>query len=228
MQTILVTKPETGGSKMIPDVSKAQRPCSTAAVSETESEWIEASSHHLDQETHRSEAAHQTSNPHPIAKNLATGDKWTGALVQNLDQETHGAETAHQPSMPHPIAKGLESGEKRTGSLVHHLDQETHRPEAVVAGNHGRFGVLHPALVQVPTTMGQSHYKRRHALPCAIAKAFRLFPSVGDEHLPFLQIASIFHRILVAFHQITVTGFPHDRYLYLVHRIRIQCSRPGS
>ena len=191
MQTLVVTRPGIGENTMVPDVPQAKRPCSTVAMSETENEWINASSHH-----------HY--------------------------QETHGPEAAHQTNSPHPIAKGPENGEKRTASLIHYLYQETHGPETVVAGNHGRFGVLHPTLVQVPTAISQSHYKRRHALPCAIAKAFGLFPSVGNEHLPFLHIASIFHRILVAFHQIAVTGFPHDRYPYLFHRMKILRSRPDS
>ena len=55
---------------MVPDVPQAKRPCSTVAMSETENEWIDASSHHHYQETHGPEAALQTNSPHPIAKGL--------------------------------------------------------------------------------------------------------------------------------------------------------------
>lgn len=55
---------------MVPDVPLAKRPCSTVAMSETENEWIDASSHHQYQETHGPEAAHQTNTPTRLPKVL--------------------------------------------------------------------------------------------------------------------------------------------------------------
>lgn len=97
----------------------------------------------------------------------------------------------------------------RSVALLYHFQKKTYRTEAVVAGNHGRVLVLHPAVVKVSTSMCQDHDKRQHALPCTFTKFLWLVPVFRNENLSFLYITCVFNRIFIFFHQILIAGFSH-------------------
>ena len=104
--------------------------------------------------------------------------------------------------------------------FLHDFYQETNGAKAVVTRNHGRTLVLHPSVIQICCPICQSHYKRRHALPSALTKPFRLFPTIGYEDLSFFHIAGMLQRVLITLHQILVTSFTHNGDFNLPH-IRI-------
>ena len=72
-------------------------------------------------------------------------------------------------------------------------------------------------LVKAFCTVRQSHDKRRHGVPGALAKAFGPLPAIGDEHSAFLNIAGMLDGVFILFHQIKIARLPHDGYPNFLH-----------
>lgn len=58
--------------------------------------------------------------------------------------------------------------------------------------------------------MGKCHNKWRKAIPCTIAKAFRLLPAFAVKDLSDLHIASVLNRIFIFLYQIVIEDYVID------------------
>ena len=103
------------------------------------------------------------------------------------------------------------------GVLVQGFDQKTHRTKAVVAGEHGRLGIFHPAVIEVLTAVAQGQYKGREGIPGTLAKAIRLLPAIGDKNLSHFHVAGVGDRIFVLGHQVLILRDTHDGDLTFFH-----------
>ncbi len=82
-------------------------------------------------------------------------------------------------------------------SLLDCFQQKAHRAEAVVAGDHGGMGVLHPAVEKIATAISQLDYELAHAFPGAVAQAFGFLPIAGNKNLSFLDITTVLDGIFI-------------------------------
>ena len=104
---------------------------------------------------------------------------------------------------------------------VDHFEEEAHGSETVVARDHGRPRVFHPAVVKVATAVRERHDEHRHGVPCALAEPFGLFPAIGDIDAAFNHVAGVFDRVFVLLDEIGVTGFAHDGDSNLLHEVSL-------
>ena len=104
-------------------------------------------------------------------------------------------------------------------SSPHALKQEADRAEAVVAADHGRVGVLHPAVVEVAAAGRQLLDKPAHALPRAVAHPFGHRAATAHPFLPNNHIAGMCYRVFEFRLQVLVVRLAHNCNFHIVHRI---------
>ena len=102
-------------------------------------------------------------------------------------------------------------------SVVERLDEKAHRAESVVAGEHRRGGILHPAVVEARRAVRQRHDEGREGLPGAFAQPLGLLPPLRDEDLPLAEVAGVLDRIFVACDEVPVADLAHDGDAYPFH-----------
>ena len=83
--------------------------------------------------------------------------------------------------------------------------------EAVVTGNHGRIGILHPSIIEIALATGQSLDKGAHRFPCALAQAVGALRVTGDTRLSQTDVTSVLDGILVLLHEVMIDRLPHGR-----------------
>ena len=124
------------------------------------------------------------------------------------------------------LALLLDYYESCHGVTLQCFDIEAYGAESVVAGNHCRVRIFHPAVVEIATSGSQFFNKPPHRFPRAVAKSVR-FLSVGrNPSFAFGNIAGMFDWILVLCRQVGVGylaygcdfHFFHLRFLLLIPR----------
>ena len=81
--------------------------------------------------------------------------------------------------------------------VVNGFQQETDGAETVVAGNHGRAWILHPAVVEIAATGRQLGDERFHYFPCAVTQVCGLAAANGYELLTFGKVTGMFNGVLI-------------------------------
>ena len=114
---------------------------------------------------------------------------------------------------------------------IHPFKVERNGAEAVVAGDHGRSGIFHPAVVKVSFSAEEGEGEGGKRLPSALAKSFGFSVSVEEKHLPRPNIARVGNGVLVPFDEVVVPRPPHNSDLdffqcfLLLHSVFSQHSR---
>ena len=114
------------------------------------------------------------------------------------------------------------------------LQIETDRPKTVITTDHRTHGILHPAVIEVPSATRQRLYERTHRFPCGRAQTIRTTAIDGDPFLSFMHGTGMFDGILILRHQVRINGLPNrcdahfvqipfDWFSTSVHDIQICC-----
>ena len=99
------------------------------------------------------------------------------------------------------------------------FEEEAYGAEAVVAGDEGRMGVAHPAVVKIAASGSEFGDEPLHAFPSAWAEAFGLHPVAADPDLAFEHIARVLDGVLIDGLQVLVVGLADGGYLDVEHGI---------
>lgn len=77
--------------------------------------------------------------------------------------------------------------------------------------------IPHPPIIEVALATGESLDKWAHRLPGTPAQARRTKPTLRDEGLPHPDVTRVLHRVLEAFHEVTIDRLPHSRDAHVPH-----------
>lgn len=101
--------------------------------------------------------------------------------------------------------------------LFHHLDVERYGAETIVAREHCRVWVAHPAIEKVTTALRQLAHEGFERRPRAFAHRRGALAVLDHEGLPEAHIARVLDRILELSHQIFIARNAHNRNSNFLH-----------